>query len=108
MDSHGGTLHNMPEDTRRSSRTDAGPLESTVGKKLQSLIISASSPVHENHRRNTTGLVGSHAWSDNDQVNKLWDKFSKPVENGTAPNGLPDPLTCKILSRCSRPLSAMW
>lgn len=76
----------MPEDTRRRS-FEHGPVESTVSNKLKALIIAAADQNQSNgqlqqHHKNTTGIIGQRNWSDDDEVNKIWEKYSKPAPNG--------------------------
>jgi len=75
----------MPEDTRRRS-FEHGPVESTVSNKLKALIIAAADQNQSNgqlqqHHKNTTGIIGQRNWSDDDEVNKIWEKYSKPAPN---------------------------
>ena len=38
---------------------------------------------YSNHTRNRTGIMGPKQWSDNEEVNRLWEMFGKPLPNGT-------------------------
>lgn len=76
-----------PLGSNRRQSIEHGPVDSTVCNKLRSLIIAAADKVAHQletpfyHRKNTTGIVGQRNWSDDENVNKLWEKYSKPVDN---------------------------
>lgn len=38
------------------------------------------------HCRNTTGVIGPKFWSDDEEINKLWEKYGKPISNGISIN----------------------
>lgn len=77
----------MPEEIRRRS-FEHGSDEATVNNKLRALILAAADKdasrdsVYPSHHKNTTGIVGQSNWSDNEEVNRLWEKYSKPAGNG--------------------------
>lgn len=82
----------MPAQNRRRS-FEYGASENTVNNKLKALIIAAATTdsqlvaqeVNTSHHKNTTGIVGQRHWSDDEDVNKLWEKYSKPATNGIVP-----------------------
>ncbi len=85
-----GNKENKEEDVRRRS-IEHGPIDSTVSNKLRALIIAAahSNDKHHSiccHRKNTTGIVGHRDWSDDEHVNRLWEKYSLPVPNSKTGN----------------------
>lgn len=79
----------MPAENRRRS-FEYGASETTVTNKLKALIIAAASSDNQlstqesnsGHHKNTTGIAGQRNWSDDEEVNRLWEKYSKPASNG--------------------------
>lgn len=83
------TWSELPEEggSSRKQSIPAGPVDSAVRNKLRALIIAAADQASEwlpmYHKKNTTGIVGQRSWSDDEQVNKLWKKFSKSIGSGS-------------------------
>lgn len=44
--------------------------------------LSEDGKFYTDHARNCTGIAGPRLWSDDEEVNRLWDQYGKLVSNG--------------------------
>lgn len=48
------------------------------------MAVDGEEKFYTDHTRNCTGISGPRLWSDDEEVNRLWDKYGKPIPNGTS------------------------
>lgn len=96
----------MPDATEEMNEMDyisgkLGGLNMSVGATVRSSddLDGNDSKFYTDHARNCTGISGPRLWSDDEEVNKLWDKYGKPISNGM--EKYQDGLLMRLLGRYS-------